>query len=361
MTARVFEEKVTKLHLLGVLERDFVPMSDQFTEEIKASIKHLEQHGFRNVTAEEENKLPPAVPDERRRARGRLVPALVELWRAEGAGLAVITSGGRKTTLRMETRCDDRRSVWLAPGDVKEWPPKWAESGRMERQDGRLVITLEKPGEKGAPQERRIYLEWNPDEQSVEFAGETAGIEWHPEVLARPEKAKHAAPGEAKRMNSTEVARLQRLDRAQLLRVAKDRGIRGPEHLSNSTLIDRIVKLGDREHQGTLRGRSTTDHRTQRNQVQPGDILEYYLHGNRQRIELPRRQGAGAVRRWGINLTGEARYKAERKPGGNWFLVRESPVTAVSKHMSIDVDSVEGVRIYADGSQAKGVRWIEAH
>ncbi len=175
MAARVFEQKVTKRHLLEVLKRGFVPMSAQFEDEIKKSIEALDKHGFRNVTCAAD-EVPPAVREERKKARGRLVPELSELWTGP-QGRVVIHRGRKKETLKVGVREGHGRAVWLADGAIEEWPHPNAREGMMSRQGGRLEITLTAISSEDPKQ--TLYLAWDSEHQSITFRSKPVKVTLH--------------------------------------------------------------------------------------------------------------------------------------------------------------------------------------
>lgn len=349
MAARVFEQKVKKRHLLEVLKRGFVPMSAQFEDEIKKSIADLDKHGFRDVTCPPE-QVPPPVPDERKKARGRLVPTLAELWSEMAEGRVVITGRRKTETLRVGPREGGERAVWLARGDVGEWPSETSIPGVMVREGGRLKIDLEQPEKQGKPEQKTIYFDWDLDEEAPKFRGHVVKLTPHPdmpqsdsvvesrwglETLSVWELRNHAkdlgisgvasktksqlldailevrdpgSTGGGTRPASHNRQQLTKLTVPELRAIGRDLGISGVNGMNKSKLIDAITRSNRNAERGDRHKR-----------LGYGEIVEFRLHGPK-RIELPGRKGKDAVLRWGSGFRYSARYDATRGSAGGWAL-----------------------------------------
>ncbi len=337
MSARVFEEKVKKRHLLDVLERGFVPMSDQFKDEISQSMSDLDKHGFRDVTCEDA-ELPAKVPAERQNARGRLVPELAELWKEMPAGRVVIKKGEQVETLRLESRNGDHRPIWLGAGDLKKRPRSKARDGVMERKGSRLLLKLN-VGRSKDPE--LAYLEWDSVEGKALFREEPVELLVHPDELPAPESKPDAAAG-----------RLGALTVDELRVLAKDRGVSGAGRMGKGRLIEALT-LAKRKGAQAERKSPAKQPRT----VRPGAILTFNIYGKTHRLELPRQPtGASATLRWGSGQS--TRYRANRGEDGSWVLFRTVAAVGgvqLAKQLTVDVSDTGDVRVLVDRQPAMAV------
>jgi hypothetical protein len=144
MLARVFERKIDEHTLRKVLEGGFVPMSLQFSHEIEASKKHLEAHGFRDVSCPDD-ALPAPVRDERKQPRGRLVAELGEVWHSGPETHVEIAGDGWSATLTLGDQNHGVRSGRLVPRASATFKPiSAAEPGHT----GALAVVLEREGDR---------------------------------------------------------------------------------------------------------------------------------------------------------------------------------------------------------------------
>ena len=383
MTARVFEQQVKQRHLLEVLGRGFVPMSVQFKDEIKESIADLDRHGFRDVTCSPED-LPAEVPAERKKARGRLVPALSELWNGMETGRVVIRRGIKDETLKMEPRLGDERAVWLVAGDIAEWPCEHAIRGAMVREGSRLTISIEGMGKSG--DEQQHHFEWEPEEQRVLFRGEAVELTLH---RPRPPAAEDSAGSSSPAGSDWEA-----LTVTELQNIARDLGIPKADRMGKATLVQVIerkaavagsdwealtvtelqnigrdlgIPKADRMGKATLvqaieRKAAVKPVRDGRKVTLPraGQTLEFVFNGRRHQIRLPKSTGQPATLRWGDGLKHSHPYTARVK-GGAWKLQRGKGKGASGFELAatIDIEATSaGVDIRVAGSRTYHVRRV---
>ena len=359
MAARVFEQKVKKQHLLDVLGRGFVPMSVQFKDEIKESIADLDKHGFRDVTCDPK-ELPAEVPAERKKARGRLVPALSELWNGMEAGRVVIRRGKKAETLKVDERKGDERPVWLVAGDIVTWPCKGAIRGTMVRQGGRLTVSFASKGK--SADEQQHHFEWDVEAQRVSFRGEPVELSTHAREARVGAQAATASGPEARNTGGTKARNptkksLEALTVPELKDLARDHGIPKASNMPRRRLIEAIhvARRASRRRSHAAKSKAGL--------TLAGQTLEFALYGKKHQIELPNSDGEPATLKFGTGLKYSHPYTGNRLPDGGWKLKRGEGRGPggfeLAQTIDIEVNSA-GVEIRVAGSRAYHVRQVES-
>ena len=153
----VHEKAITVKSLLDVIAGGFQPMSIQFKDDIEEMTKDLDRHGFRDVTSQNDSKLPPPVPQGRLRHVELLPPLLRPIWTTNN--ILMLTFKKERSESGVSIQLNPDRTAWLSWKDLSGLERKSIDA-EAQRDGARIQFIETKPDVgKGRPQRWTLAVE----------------------------------------------------------------------------------------------------------------------------------------------------------------------------------------------------------